>query len=324
MGNGRAAAQNFVVLGLSAFVGLGSPSVAASSESVPKGQKTFATPQEAVQELIKDCLKDDSKALLKLFGPGSKNIVESGDRRQDKDGRSQFGDLAGQKNALIPDPMTPDKIILSIGPNDWPFPVPLVRSGGQWYFDTADGAQEILARRIGTNETNAIEICRGYVEAQYEYAQDHRQDGVPVYAQHIVSSPGKQDGLYWEPGPGLPAGNVPKGFAKAAASMQNSEREPYHGYFFKVLKAQGANARGGKLDYVVKDAMIGGFGLVAWPAEYGASGVQTFIVCHDGTVYEKNIGPDTAKAAEQITEFDPDKSWHPVEPEGEPPAAPNP
>jgi hypothetical protein len=271
--------------------------------------------------LIKACEKDNTKALLKLFGVDSKDIVESGDRRQDKEDRTKFASLAGQKNALIPDPMNPDKMILSIGPDDWPFPVPLVRSSGQWFFGTPEGVQEILARRIGSNEMHAIEICRGYVEAQYEYAQDHRKNGIPVYAQHIVSS-GTEQGLYWEPGPGEPEANVPRGFAKAAARMGAAEREPYHGYFYKVLKAQGPDARGGKIDYVVNGDMIGGFALVAWPAEYGVSGIQTFIVNHDGTVYEKHLGLDTAKVTDQMTEFNPDKSWRPVQPE-ESPAPPS-
>ena len=241
--------------------------------------------------------------------------MESGDRRQDKEGRSIFAKLAHEKNALIPDPMNPDKMILSIGAEDWPFPVPLVRTDGKWHFDSPGGKEEILARRIGDNEMSAIEVCRGYVEAQDEYALAHRPHGAPTYAAKIVSSRGKQDGLYWEHVKGAPECPIPKGFAKAAASMSSSKREPYRGYFFKILTAQGADAPGGAIQYMVNGEMIGGFALVAWPAEYGVSGVQTFIVNHDGTVYEKRLGPDTAKTAEQMTDFNPDKSWRPVQSE---------
>jgi hypothetical protein len=212
--------------------------------------------------------------------------------------------------------MDANKTILSIGNQDWPFPVPLVRNkDGQWRFDSAQGRMEILARRIGDNEMTAIEVCRGYVEAQYEYAQTHQHNGVPEYAQKIISSPGKQDGLYWEPAKGEPECNVPKGFAQAALGMSIKDREPYHGYYFRILTAQGPEARGGAVNYVVKDSMIGGFALVAWPAEYGVSGVQTFIVNHDGTVFEKHLGDDSAKTAETMSEFNPDNSWRSVQTE---------
>jgi hypothetical protein len=208
--------------------------------------------------------------------------------------------------------MNPDRAILSIGEEDWPFPVPLVRASGRWRFDTAEGKEEILARRIGDNEESAIEICRGYVEAQIEYAQTHRVKGVPVYAQHIVSSPGKDDGLYWTGGPGLPECHIPRGFAKAAAGMAEAEREPYHGYYFKVLRSQGAAAKGGAVDYVAGGEMIGGFALVAWPAQYGVSGIQTFIINQEDAIQEKTLGPDTTTYAPQMTDYNPDSSWRPV------------
>jgi hypothetical protein len=275
-------------------------------------QKTFATPEEAVQAVVAACAKSDASTLLEIFGPDSKDVVESGDPSDDKDNREAFVKAVNQKKVLIVDPMNPNKIILSIGKEDWPFPIPLIRQDGKWHFDATEGKTEIVARRIGENEIAAIDVCRGYVAAQFEYAQTHKQKGLPVYAQKIVSTPGQQDGLYWESAKGQPECLIPKGFAKAATGMSIEQREPYHGYYFHILKAQGPDAPGGAISYVVGDSMIGGFALVAWPAEYGVSGVQTFIVNHDGTVYEKLLGPDTATEVEKISEFNPDKTWHAV------------
>jgi hypothetical protein len=274
--------------------------------------KTFDTPEAAIAAVIQACKGNDTAALDAIFGPDSKEVVESGDPSDDKDNRAAFVRAVEQKKVLVADPMNPDKVVLSIGKNDWPFPIPLVRKDGKWLFDTDDGKMEIIARRIGANELSAIDICRGYVTAQFEYAQSHGQNGLPVYAQNIVSTPGKQDGLYWEPAKGAPECPIPKGFAQAATGMSIENREPYHGYYFHILKAQGPDAQGGPISYVVKDSMIGGFALIAWPAEYGVSGVQTFIVSHDGTVYEKTLGQDTAQEVEKITEYNPDKTWRPV------------
>jgi hypothetical protein len=278
-------------------------------------EETFANPKAAVQAVLQACKSDDTNALLKIFGPDGKDIVESGDPTEDKSNHAKFVEAAGKKYKLTPDPMDKDKLILSIGKDNWPFPIPLVRQDGQWFFDSAQGRQEMLARRIGSNELNAIEVSHGYVEAQYEYAQVHRPNGAPEYAQKIVSTPGKQDGLYWEPTPGTPECQVPKGFADAAAGMSMEKREPYRGYYFRILKAQGPDAHGGALNYIVNGSMIGGFALVALPAEYGVSGVQTFIVDHDGIVYENDLGPETVRIAAEMTEFNPDKSWHPVQSE---------
>ncbi len=208
----------------------------------------------------------------------------------------------------------PDRATLIIGDNDWPFPVPLVRRNGQWSFDPAQGRMEILARRIGRNELSAMEVCRGYVEAQMEYAtRDRNSSGVLEYAPKIIASPGKKDGLYWE---GEPHNLVPKSFADAAAALLVSAGKkpvPYHGYYFHILKAQGPDAPGGAMDYVVKGHMIGGFALVAWPAEYRISGVKTFIVAHNAIVYAKDLGPNTAATARGMTRFNPDKTWKAVE-----------
>jgi hypothetical protein len=284
-----------------------------SSHASSAGQQdTFAKPGEAVKAVITACQKNDIPALLKIFGPDGKDIVESGDPSDDTDRRAAFVKLTSQTYKLVPNPMNPDTMILSIGKEDYPFPVPLVRKAGRWFFDSAAGRDEILARRIGSNEMSAIEVCRGYVEAQFEYAQTHRRNGIPVYAQKIVSLPGKEDGLYWEPSKGAPECEVPKGFAQAAAGMSLDKREPYRGYYFRILTAQGPDAKGGAVNYVVNGSLIGGFALVAWPAEYGISGVQTFLVNHDGVVYEKHLGPETGRIAAEMTEFSPDPSWRPV------------
>jgi hypothetical protein len=276
---------------------------------------SFATPKKAVQEVATACEKNDTALLLQLFGPESKDVVESGDPNEDKTARAVFAKLVHEKYKLVADPKNPDKIVISIGKDNWPFPIPLVRKNGQWSFDTAQGRQEILARRIGSNEMNAILVSHGYVEAQYEYAQSHKPNGVPEYAQKIASTPGKQDGLYWESEKGAPECDVPKGFAQAAASMSYDKRVPYRGYYFRILTAQGPAAPGGAVNYIVNGAMIGGFGLVAWPAEYGVSGIGTFLVDHDGTVYENDLGAETGRIAAEMTEFNPDKSWQPVKPE---------
>ena len=281
----------------------------------PEGQASFATPQACLSALIEAAERDDTAALLKIFGPKGKDIVRSGDDREDKEKRAEFARRARQKSRFIPDPADADKMIIAIGDEEWPMPVPLVRRDGRWRFLSAQGRQEIMARRIGFNELTAIEVCHGYVEAQYAFAQAHRPKGVPEYARKIVSSKGKQDGLFWEPAPGTPECDVPRAFAKAAASMSDSEKEPYFGYYFKELDGQGPSAHGGGMDYVVGGTMIGGFALVAWPAKYGVSGVQTFIVDHDGVVYEKHLGPETSRIVEKMTRFDPDKSWQRIKPD---------
>jgi len=284
--------------------------------SVPQAaqQPTFATPQEAAQALVAAAERNDTAAMLKLFGPEGKDIVESGDPAEDKRMREEFAKRAHAQMRIEPEPGNPDWAMLIVGDNDWPFPIPLIRKNGQWHFDAARGRMEVLARRIGRHELTAIDICRGYVEAQMEYAaHDRDAGGMLAYAQKIISSPGKKDGLYWE---GEPDNLVPKSFADAAAAMLLAEGKkpvPYHGYYFHVLKAQGPAASGGTMDYVVKGKMIGGFALVAWPAEYGVSGIKTFLVSHHGTVYEKDLGPATATLGRAMTRFNPDKTWKAVE-----------
>ena len=279
-------------------------------------QPTFATPEEAIQAIGDAAEHNDTAAMLKLFGPGGKELVAPADDAGARQDRANFARMLHEKMQVERDATNPNRVTFSVGKEDWPFPVPLVRDkAGKWYFDVEQGKTEVLARHIGRNELNAVEVCRGYVEAQMAYANvDRDADGNLEYAQKIVSSPGKQDGLYWE---GQPGSLVPKSFAAAAeaAAEAGKKREPYHGYYYRILKSQGPAAEGGAVDYVVKGEMIGGFALVAWPAEYGVSGVKTFIVNHRGIVYEKDLGPTTANLARQMTQFNPDKTWHPVEKE---------
>ncbi len=271
-------------------------------------QKSFGSPEEAAQALIDAAGKNDTVALLQIFGPGGKDIVESGDAAADKAGRADFVSLAHQKMRVELDP-DKDRATLIVGPEDWPMPVPIVHDKDRWRFDSATGRVEVLARRVGRNELTTLDVCRGYVEAQMEYAsRDRTSGGVLQYAQKMVSSPGKKDGLYWE---GEPDNLVPKAFADASAAMSPEGKKPvpYHGYYYRILTAQGPDADGGAADYVVKGKMIGGFALVAYPAEYGVSGIKTFIVNHGGKVYEKDLGANTAALARQMTRFNPDKSW---------------
>jgi hypothetical protein len=283
------------------------------SAGLKDGQRTFATPQEAVQATIDAADRNDTAALLQLFGPAGKDIVESGDPAEDKDLRAEFARSAHEKIKIDADFLTPDRVTFTVGAEEWPFPVPVVRKNGRWQLDPESGRLEILARRIGKNELNAMEVCRGYAEAQMEYAEGPRDgDRVLKYARKIVSTPGKQDGLYSEV---VSDGLVSQAFARAEAANSTGsgkKAEPYHGYYFRVLESQGPDAAGGAYDYVVNGRMIGGFALVAWPAEYGVSGIRTLIINHDGVVYEKDLGAGTALRARQMARFNADKSWERV------------
>jgi hypothetical protein len=276
-------------------------------------ERSFATPQEAAQALVDAAGQNDTAALTKLFGPQGADIVRSGDAAEDKDARAEFARRAHEKMTVQIEPSNPKRAVIIAGNDNWPLPIPLVRSkGGQWHFDAARGRVEILARRVGRNELVAIDVCRGYVEAQMEYAsRDRNGNGVLDYAQKIVSSPGKKNGLYAE---GDPDNLVPKAFGEAAAAIAGGKTpEPYHGYYFRILTAQGDDAPGGAQHYIVKGDMIGGFALMAYPAKYGDSGIKTFIVNHRGVVYEKDMGPATATLAPQATRFNPDKTWQAVQ-----------
>ena len=275
-------------------------------------QLIFPTPDAAVDALIKAAEDYDAPALLKIFGPSGEDVISSADPVRDKTNGINFAKMAREKHTLQMNPSKSNRAILVVGDQDFPFPVPLVKTGGKWLFDTAAGRKEILYRRIGANELDAIQVCRGYVDAQQEYASTiHDNSGVNQYAQKIISTPGKQDGLYWENADGTPGGPISEPIAQALAEGYTLEKKSaYHGYYFKILKGQGPAAPLGKLDYLIQDAMIGGFALVAVPAEYRVTGVKTFIIGPQGIVYEKDLGPDSLQIAKDMELYNPDKTWH--------------
>jgi hypothetical protein len=284
-----------------------------TAPAAPAGAKMFDTPQQAADALIEAAENFDVAALTSIFGPDGNDIVFSGEFSQDRKHAADFAAQARQKKSVSVDPKIGTRAFLLVGNEDWPFPIPLVKRGGKWLFDGKAGRQELLYRRIGGNELDAIDICRGYVEAQDEYALQQRAiNDVNQYAQRIVSSPGKQDGLAWQNSDGAWAGPVGQNIARAIEQGYTSSSDPYHGYFFKILKGQGPAAPLGEMDFVVKGVMIGGFALVAAPAVYNVTGVRTFIVSHDGVVYEKDLGPNTLNEFKKMERFNPDKSWTPV------------
>jgi len=278
-------------------------------------QMTFATPEKAAEALIAAAGAFDVDGLKKVLGSDGLDLVVSADKVQDENTAKAFADQARQKHAVVVDSTNPKIATLNVGPDDWPTPMPIVQTpSGQWRFDVKGGRVELLRRRIGRNEIDAIRVCRGFVEAQDEYAlTKHGDSRVNQYAQKIVSTPGKQDGLAWQAPNGAWEGPIAEPIARAIAEGYDSRLEPYHGYHFKILKGQGSAAPMGRLDFVVKGAMIGGFALLAAPAEYGATGVMSFIVSHDGVVYEKDLGEQTLQTFKSMTLFNPDKSWKPVE-----------
>lgn len=284
-----------------------------ASTAAPAKQGTgFATPREAADVLVNAAEKFDVPALLRIFGPDGEDIVLTGEFPQDQKHATEFAAEAREKLSVSVDPKNEHRAFVLVGKEDWPFPAPLVKKGDKWFFDAKAGQQELLYRRIGANELDAIQICHGYVEAQYDYAYQTREGyDVNQYAQRIISTSGKQDGLAWQNPDGTWGGPIGEKVARAIAQGYDSG-EPYHGYFFKILMAQGPSAPLGTMDFVVKGAMIGGFALVAAPAEYGVSGVKTFIVSDDGVVYQKDFGPKTLDAFKSMERFDPDKSWSPV------------
>jgi hypothetical protein len=277
------------------------------------GATTFDTPQQAADALVEAADKFDVVALSHMFGPGGEGVVFSGEFAQDRKHAADFAAEAREKKSVSVEPKGENRAFLLVGNEDWPFPVPIVKSGNKWLFDGKAGLQELLYRRIGANELDAIQICDGYVEAQYEYAMQPREGfDVNQYAQRIISNPGKQDGLAWQNADGTWGGPIGEKIAQAIEQGYSLRSEPYHGYFFKVLKGEGPDAPLGEMDFVVKEVMIGGFALVAAPAEYGVTGVKTFIVSHDGVVYEKDFGPTTLDEFTKMERFNPDKSWTPV------------
>jgi hypothetical protein len=286
--------------------------------SAAHAQQSFKTMEEAADALVSAARTGDRKRILTVLGRGGADIVSSGDAISDASARNRVIEAYDAKHLLVMEGT--DKGVLIIGQEDWPFPIPLVRKDSTWRFDTTAGRDEILYRRIGRNELNAIETCLAYVDAQQEYAE-HGVAGNGVYAQRIASRPGKKDGLYWPAQSS--ADESPLGELAASAAAEGyragQQRAPYHGYYYKILTRQGPNAPGGALDYVVRGSMIGGFGLVAYPAEYRNSGVMTFLVNHQGNVYEKDLGPNTVRIAAGMTAFNPDNTWRRVTDAAQPP-----
>jgi len=296
-------------------VGLFAAALLASSalaQTAP-APKAFPTPKAAADALVAAAEKFDVPAILEILGPEGKDLVDSGDAVMDRNQATSFAQQAKDKLVVVPDPKNAKRATLSIGKDDWPVPVPLVKDAAGWRFDTKAGKREILLRRIGSNELDAIEVCHGYVEAQEEYASELRGGAaITQYAQKVVGTADKQDGLAWRDTDGTWRGPIGEKIAQAIDEGYSSKTEPYHGYYFKILKGQGPHAPLGTLDYVVKGVMIGGFALVAAPAEYEVTGVKSFIVSNDGVVYEKDLGPKTLDAFKAMERFDPDKTWSPV------------
>ncbi|MGB9119061.1 MAG: DUF2950 domain-containing protein [Candidatus Angelobacter sp.] len=314
-----------VFIGLLLLMAVAFPASAATPAEVK--QTLFASPEDARQALVDAAKAKDRTALGEIFGPDNDKLL-SGDPVQDDHELDQFVVALDQSTKLVPSPGG-DKVTLTVGADNWPFPIPIVKQGDKWLFDTKAGTEEILNRRIGENELSAIATCRAYVLAQWEYFTegDHDNDGIAEYAQHFASSPGQKDGLYWETAEGekpSPMGSLVSaarqegytntGKPRVAAEKEKEkaaprQRNPYHGYYFKILKKQGPHAPGGKYDYIINGNMIGGYALIAYPDKWGSSGVMTFIVNQQGRVYQKNLGADTAKIAAEIKEYDPDSTW---------------
>jgi len=277
----------------------------------PPGQKQFDTAKQAADALIHVATNLEVAAAKEILGPDGEDLISSDDPVMDKKRATEFANKAKEKMSVETSKKTPNEAILLVGNDKFPLPIPIVKQNGKWFFDTKVGREEILNRRVGANELNAIEICRGFVEAQHEYAME-KHDGSKVnqYAQNILSDPGKHNGLAWQNPDGRWGGPVGEEVARALQEGYKAERgTPYHGYFFKVLKGQGSAAPGGEIDFMVGGAMIGGFALAAAPAEYRVTGVMTFIVGPDGVVYEKDLGSDTLEKFQSMEKYNPDPSW---------------
>ena len=297
-----------------ALLAAGAACFPASAAAQQPGQKTFSSASEASSALVAAVLKDDDAALRDILGADGKDIISSGDTVSDKNDRDQFVQKYQQMHRLVIE--ADGKTTLFIGAENWPTPIPLVHKASVWYFDTAAGKQEILYRRIGQNELAVIQVCLELVDAQKEYySQPHDGDSVKQYAQKFFSDPNKHNGLYWIQAAGSPESPIGPLVAAAAAEgytrdAQHQETQPFHGYYFRVLTAQGANAPGGARSYIVDGKMTRGFALLAYPAEYRSSGVKTFLVNQDGIVYEKDLGPRSAEIAKALMQYNRDATWH--------------
>jgi hypothetical protein len=289
--------------------------VYAAAETSKTLGKSFTSPDEAVKALIAALKQNDNNQLIVILGSEEKGLISSGDKIGDRENRMRFVHEFEESNRL--EQKNPETTILHLGKDDWPMAIPIVKINDKWHFDTAAGKEEVLNRRIGRNELNVIKVMEAYVDAQHEYAcTDRKCHGDAVFAQKFVSMEGKKDGLYWPTKEGetlSPFGPLVAQSVKEGYKNKSKVLSPYHGYYYKILKGQGENAPGGAFDYVVKGKMILGFGLVAYPADYGKSGVMTFIVNQQDVVYEKNLGPKTAKIASTMVKYDPDQTWKKVE-----------
>ena len=275
-----------------------------------KKQTEFSSPKEAADTLIRSAEAFDVAALEEILGPDAADLIKSADPVADKKRATDFAAKSKEKMSLDVDSKNSKRTILSVGNDRFSLAIPIVQRKGKWTFDTKAGRDEMLMRRIGANELDAIEICRGFADAQHEYAQEKHDDSkVNQYAQRIISTPGKHDGLAWQNQEGSWGGPVGEGIARALEQGYSKQGQPFHGYYFKILQGQGPAAPLGQMDFVVKGAMIGGFALAAAPAQYRVTGVQTFIVGPSGVVYQKDLGPDTLKAFESLDRFNPDKTW---------------
>jgi len=280
--------------------------------AAPTAQKTFKSPEAAVQALIKAAQAKDAQAVLAVLGQPAEQLVNSGDPVADKNAREGFLAKYQAKNSL--DKSVAGRATLNVGEDDWPFPIPVVNKNGVWYFDSPAGVEELINRRVGENELSTIQSCLAYADAQQEYyLRNVQKDPLQHYANKLISSPGKKDGLYWPAADNEPQSPLGEGFANARAEgyLQpgTPKGAPYHGYIYHLLRSQGPDAPGGAYDYMVNGELFGGFGLIAFPADYGNSGVMTFIVNQDGVVYSRDLGPNTQNVAMGIVEFNPDKMW---------------
>ena len=297
-----------LIFASSAFSQSKVPPVAATT------QKMFATPEEAAAAFIEATKTFDVPALNEILGPEGEDLVSSEDPVRDKSIAASFNAKAQQRHSVVIDSKNPNRATLIVGEDDFPLAIPIVKRNGAWLFDTKAGRQEVLYRRIGSNELDAIEICRGYVDAQKEYALEKHDDAkVNQYAQRVISTPGKHDGLVWRNEDGSLGGPMSEDIANALQEGYTDKAQPYHGYFFKILKGQGPSAPLGNQNFVVEGAMIGGFALAAAPAHYRVTGVKSFIVSYEGIVYQKDLGPDTLKIFRDMGLYNPDKSWAPTD-----------
>jgi hypothetical protein len=284
-----------------------------SSQAATKTQKSFSSPEKAVKSLVAAVRANDMEEMMAIMGPGSRELISSGDEVADLSEREKFLNAYDKMNTLQQE--SPDKMTLCVGTDNWPMPIPIVKKGAAWVFDVLEGKQEILNRRIGRNELHVMDVLHAYVDAQHEYAtRDCMGGGKVEFAQKLISTEGKRDGLYWEAKEGEEESPLGPLVARAAQEgYPDAELSPFHGYYFKILKRQGEHANGGAYNYVVNGKMILGFALVAYPAEYGNSGIMTFIVNQDGIIYQKNLGKNTKRVTEEMEIFDPDEAWKTVE-----------